>query len=231
MRTGRIEGAMTAEPHSQGPGLGGPRRGYSWAPFEPGHERSLVHGTRSPRTVGPLAERIEREARADPSWPDYLTSPEYGPAVAAWARSEAIVELLWRYLADQDVEHWLTEQAREESEETRTPRRTRRISTARRVTNALASLQRWETTAANHRSRLGLDPLSRARLGKDVAAARVDIARVMSGLDPAPPGLEWLVPGAGVDGGAAGDAAGRSGLPAGGDRGSGRDAPGVSGGS
>jgi hypothetical protein len=43
-------------------------------------------------------------------------------------------------------------------------------------------LHRFETQAANLRGRLGLDPLSRARLGKDIAATEVDIAKLMAGM-------------------------------------------------
>ena len=44
---------------------------------------------------------------------------------------------------------------------------------------------RLETTAERLRARLGLDPLSRARLGRDVSATRVDLAIVMGKLDAA----------------------------------------------
>jgi hypothetical protein len=46
---------------------------------------------------------------------------------------------------------------------------TRRMTTGRRVASVLEQLCKWESVAGHHRGRLGLDPLSRAKLGKDVA--------------------------------------------------------------
>src|SRR5690242_19882852 len=65
-------------------------------PFPVGHTLSMQSGARSPRTVGPLAEQIERDARADPSWPAWLSDSSYAPAVAAWAHAEARCVLLRR---------------------------------------------------------------------------------------------------------------------------------------
>jgi hypothetical protein len=50
------------------------------------------------------------------------------------------------------------------------------------VAPVLGALRLWEVRAANCRSRLGLDPLSAARLGRDVTAAQVDMARLLSGV-------------------------------------------------
>lgn len=150
----------------------GPARGYSWAPFEPGHTASLQHGARSERRVGPLAAEIEQSARSAPSWPPYLNGAEYGAAVTAWARAEAVVSLLWTWLdqhAEQGLEQLLAETSSEETDETTSKGRTHRMTTGRRVASALEQLRRWESAAAGHRARLGLDPLSRAKLSKDVA--------------------------------------------------------------
>ena len=51
-----------------------------------------------------------------------------------------------------------------------------------RIRAAYLLLHHAESRAATLRARLGLDPLSRARLGKDVAAGAVDIARLMASL-------------------------------------------------
>jgi hypothetical protein len=47
----------------------------------------------------------------------------------------------------------------------------------------LNDLHRFEKRAADGRSRLGLDPLSRARLGRDVTATKLDLAALMARLD------------------------------------------------
>ena len=51
-----------------------------------------------------------------------------------------------------------------------------------KVRPAADLLSRLEVTAAAMRSKLGLDPLSRAKLGRDTAASQVDLARVWAAL-------------------------------------------------
>jgi hypothetical protein len=48
---------------------------------------------------------------------------------------------------------------------------------------ALSALKDFESLAARARQRLGLDPLSRAQLGRDVAAQQVDLARLYESMD------------------------------------------------
>lgn len=54
-----------------------------------------------------------------------------------------------------------------------------------RVRTAYLLLHRAEARATTGRTRLGLDPLSAARLGRDRIAAQVDVARLMSDLERA----------------------------------------------
>ncbi|OJY53533.1 hypothetical protein [Pseudonocardia sp. 73-21] len=140
-------------------------------PFEPGHTASLQHGARSERRVAPLAEEIETAARADPTWPPHLRGREYAAAVRGWARAEAMAELLWRYLADRDLDEALTALETTDTETEQHKGRARSMSRSRRTTAALDAWQRAQTTAAYHRRQLGLDPVSRAKLGKDLAMA------------------------------------------------------------
>ena len=131
-----------------------------------------MHGARSPRKIAPLAEEIERELLADEATPDHLRRPEFGAAVRAWARAEAIVRLMWTWLAEQDVEDALTDVTKTaETEETSKGRTTRR-SISRRVVSVLEQLRRYEAHAAALRRALGLDPLSAGRLAKDLSASR-----------------------------------------------------------
>lgn len=51
-----------------------------------------------------MATEIEAELLADDATPDHLRCSEFAAARAAWARSEAVVRLLWDWLAEQDVE-------------------------------------------------------------------------------------------------------------------------------
>ena len=133
----------------------------------------MTTGAWSERKIAPLAAEIEQTARSSPSWPSYLDGPEYGAAVTAWARAEAVVNLLWRWLdqhAEQGLDELLADTHHEQTDEQVIGKgRSRRMTTGRRVASVLEQLRRWESAAAGHRARLGLDPLSRAKLGKDVA--------------------------------------------------------------
>ncbi len=137
-----------------------PARGYSWPPFQPGHTLSMKHGARSPRMVDPIAAELVESVTSELVW----LTPADMPAVWAWARAEAQVQLLTEYLA----------KAGNESGDGVGD------LDADRVKSAYALLHKAESRAATGRSRLGLDPLSRARLGRDVAAGRVDMARLMA---------------------------------------------------
>lgn len=135
-------------------------------PFEPGNEMAAKHGAYSPRKVDPLAGAFVDAVLAD-GGARHAHAQVYRPALWAWARAEAQVQLLTEYLAVAG------EAAGEgvgdlESE---------------RVRAAYLLLHRAEARALSGRARLGLDPLSRARLGKDVAAGQLDTARLMAELE------------------------------------------------
>ncbi|WP_326830227.1 hypothetical protein OIE13_17010 [Streptosporangium sp. NBC_01810] len=143
------------------PTAGTPARGYTWPPFEPGHTLSTKHAAYSPRRVDPLAAELVDQALADDAIP-YLRQPSYRPALWAWGRAEARVQLLAEHLAEHEAGgcRGCDKCARWDEQ-----------------------LRKWESAAGTHRGRLGLDPASRARLGKDTASAQVDMARLLSGLD------------------------------------------------
>lgn len=133
-----------------------PARGYSWPDAERGNELAVQHGAYSPRKVDPLAEHLVDLVLADPDVP-YLRASAYRPALWAWARAEAQCQLLTEYLAKaaEATEDGIGELG------------------DGRVHSAYLLLHRAETRATTGRTRLGLDPLSRAKLGKDVAIGAV----------------------------------------------------------
>ncbi|WP_059387263.1 hypothetical protein, partial [Arthrobacter sp. Hiyo1] len=120
-------------------------------PFAEGNELAVKHGAKSPRKVDPIAQALVSELLADASL-DYLRAPRYAAAVQAWAKAEAKSALITEWVDSMPIEM--------------------AAESKQGQTSPLELLRKWETTAQNHRSRLGLDPLSAARLGKDVAQAR-----------------------------------------------------------
>ncbi len=140
-----------------------PARGYRWEPFEDGNTAAVTHGGLSPRLIEPRAADIADALVALASEPTspvgYLADVSYGPAVRAWARCEASIERLDAFLG-----------ARGLLDDEGIPRPATRL------------LDRLETRSESLRARLGLDPLSRARLGRDIVAGSVDVARLMASL-------------------------------------------------
>jgi hypothetical protein len=136
-----------------------PAGGGQPRPYRPGNLEAVVHGANSAALVDAVAERYRAAAVAflggADHVPDYLGRREYDRAIQAWARAEARVDLVTRYL--DDVGHLDDE------------------GNPRPAARHLVDL---EAAAAKRRAELGLDPLSRARLGRDVAATGVDLARL-----------------------------------------------------
>jgi hypothetical protein len=129
-------------------------------PFEPGNELAIKSGAYSPRRVDPLAGRLVENTINDPETA-YLAAPRFRAAVWGWARAQARVELLTEWLEDHDSSG---------------------VDDDGDVLPVLTALRMWEVRAANALSKLGMDPMSAARLGRDRAAGAADLARVMQEL-------------------------------------------------
>ncbi len=125
-----------------------PPRGYRWEPFAAGNLASLRHGVYSPRTWKPLADRIAAEL---PDVAPWCARSTYGPAVTAWARVEAQLQL---------VMAWLDEHGPLDGQ-----------GEPRPATNLLVRL---ESQAQSLRAELGLSPLALAKLLSAFTSAPVD---------------------------------------------------------
>ena len=134
---------------AKGAGRGGPARDYSWEPFELGNEAAVRHGAWSERRVAPLADQARTRLLDVAPW---LASPAFAPAVEAWARAEARVALVDTYVAEQGP-----------LDENGKPR------------PAIELLIRLERLALTLRQAVGLDPASRARIERDLAAGVHDL--------------------------------------------------------
>ena len=97
---------MTEKPERRGNGAGhgGPARGYSWPPFEPGNEVALRHGAQSERRIGRRATVEKRRLlRQIGLRQDDLES--VGRALLLnWSRAAAALHLMDDYAAR---EGWL----------------------------------------------------------------------------------------------------------------------------
>jgi hypothetical protein len=117
-------------------------------PFAPGNTLAVTHGAYSPARVDPIAQTYIDELVADPGTA-YLTAHRFRAALWHWAQAQAKVQLLTEW-----VDGMSLQQA---------------ADSARGQTSPLELLRKWMATSQTWAARLGLDPLSAARLGKDVA--------------------------------------------------------------
>ena len=135
-------------PASGIPASGIPARGTGTRPpFAPGNTVNLRSGHRSPRVYGELARHLAAGLLEDR--PDLAAYPE---AVAAWSTLEAQATLLRRHVSEVGAIDPATGEPRP---------------------GTLTWLTKLEKHAADHRTRLGLDPRSEAALARERAAASV----------------------------------------------------------
>jgi hypothetical protein len=137
---------VSGESGGSGAGHGGPRRGYSWEPFRPGHDVSTKHGAYSVELVeADVARLLTDLQREGAPWLNVVDGPE----LQAWLRAEAALRRVHDWL---DVHGWLDEKGK--------PR------------PATELWSRLDRAAARARAALGFNPTSRAALGRDTATAR-----------------------------------------------------------
>ncbi len=119
-------------------------------PFEPGNETARKHGAHSSTIVEPRARAVLAALEAEA--PVWLHAVDRA-ALEAWARAEARCGIL---------RDWVDERGL--------------LDPKGKPTGAAELLLRCERQAADLRGRLGLDPLARARLGRDTAVAQAAAA-------------------------------------------------------
>lgn len=123
-------------------------------PFEKNNTLSLKHGAHSERSLAPIAEAWVKTALEQAP---YLRDPSYEPALLAWARFEAKCDLLHDWIDNHGL-----------------------IDEVGQATPAAKLLPTYEGRAAALRATLGMDPISRAKLQKDSAAAQIDYSILLS---------------------------------------------------
>lgn len=128
--------------------------------FVIGNLEHLTHGAYCDRVVSPRGEAILEQYRIAAPW---LAPVDIG-ALRDLARTEARVELLETFLAERDDGTVPGVSAK---------------GAVQAAADYLLKLQKHATTL---RSRLGFDPLSRAKLGRDVAATKVSATQVLAQL-------------------------------------------------
>lgn len=142
--------------------------------------------------MGAVAEAFRSRLMAAESTPPYLHDPSYEDAIMAYCRACAIVKLLWDWADKQGIDVLMADETDETEDEERaytkasddagSKRRTTRRTRSRHVSSVLEQIHKHENRAIKLRNALGLDPLARARLGRDVAAQKFDLAQAIAEL-------------------------------------------------
>jgi hypothetical protein len=139
------------------PAVDAPARGYSWPPFEPGNEAHRSHGALTARITAPLVRELVGELLALAQLPDspvsYLRDPSYLPEIEGWALAQVQERLVATWLEEHGV-----------------------IGEDGQPRAAVEVRRRLGEQAAGARSRLGLNPVSRAKLVGQLASATRDVA-------------------------------------------------------
>lgn len=130
----------------------GPARGYSWPPFGEGNTAALRHGAYSDAVVAPRAREILAGLLEDPQMPGHVRSPAWRYQAKAWARAEAIADVLYEHVAEMGAEGMMTP----------------------KLAGTKSPVDIWRAADAHAgrlRARLGLDPVAYAGLAKDLGLA------------------------------------------------------------
>jgi len=131
-------------------------------PFQPGNQMAVKHGAFTPARINPVAEQIIAGIHADDDL-SILRMPafQYG----LWAYATAAARVL-------RLEEWVDSMPIQQA-----------ADSDRGKTSPLELLRKWQTYMDNKAARLGLDPISYAKLHKTVASTKVDLARLLSEFD------------------------------------------------
>jgi hypothetical protein len=150
-------------------------------PFREGNTAALTHGARSPVIVGELAAQIRAGLLGREDAPAYLRNPDWTATLDSWAQAVAETQLLRQWRDRLTIEAAATEEtAAEESEHRPSLGTVKRRSRTQRIESVLGLLDRAERRAERLAARLGLDPVSRARMSSDMFGKGFDLALLLA---------------------------------------------------
>jgi hypothetical protein len=168
--------------------------------FVAGNTLSVVHGAsgthrtgappgmsrQDPSEMRDRAAEIERALRTELTDSPYIGQKDYSLTVTALARDQAMLDMMWEWVWAQPFAALLTEIMTTDETLTGLGGDTvRKHTLSKRMVSILGQIHQVEARADRKRQQLGLTPLSRARLGKDVASQQFDLAKLWAEVDRA----------------------------------------------
>jgi hypothetical protein len=155
--------------------------GKSAPAFQKGNQMALVHGAFSPGIVQPLVDQRLEAWLGDPDFPEYAKKPSQRFTLRSLARVEVRLELIYEAIEEMNLEDSLSEVSQTREKVTGGPDATvqRRRSRTEKRADYDERARRWETYRLNLLKELGLTPMAQTKMGRDVAAATVDLAQLI----------------------------------------------------
>jgi hypothetical protein len=159
--------------------------------FAPGNAQHTTHGARDARRTAELAVAVRDALLANPDIDDHLRNEQFAHAVWAWAWAEAQAQLLRAYVDASGLSEAMTEETRSNETETGIGKgAVDRKAVIRKTASVMDTLHKAEIRAGNFRKELGLTPLARGRLSKDVSQAKAHLIQMWADIDDAPEAIE-----------------------------------------
>lgn len=153
--------------------------------FEPGNTVPVTYGAYTPAVVAPRAETLLAEYLADPEFPDYAKTRMSRDLLLRLCQVRVRIALWWEAVEDAGVSAGdevttVSETVSGGGEQGPMKRRGRTVKS----TPAEETLRRWVAQEKDLCKELGLTPVARARMGRDVAQATQSLADLWKDGEP-----------------------------------------------
>jgi hypothetical protein len=153
--------------------------------FVEGNDVALSYGAYAPAVVTPRAESMLEELLEDPDFPEYAKARMSRPLLLRLCQVRVRIALWWEAVEDQGVgagdEVTLTQETVTGGGESGPMKRRGRSV---KSTPAEETLRRWVAQEEKLCTVLGLTPVARARMGRDVSAAASSLADLWKDGEP-----------------------------------------------
>ena len=151
-------------------------------PFGEGNEVAVTHGAYSDSVLSPRAAAKMEQWLADPDFPEHAKKPYLRDVLRSYAWIRARIDLYWEMCDELGPERAIEELTTTTEKVTGSLEAgdfVRRSKSRKRMAPE-ETLRRWDASALKYAEQLGLTPMARAKLGKDVSSTAVNLAQVFT---------------------------------------------------
>lgn len=151
-------------------------------PFGAGNEVAVTHGAYSDSVLSPRAAAKMEQWLADPDFPEHAKKPYLRDVLRSYAWIRARIDLYWEMCDELGPERAIEELTTTTEKVTGSMEdgTFKRTAKSRKRMAPEETLRRWDASALKYAEQLGLTPMARAKLGKDVSSTAVNLAQVFT---------------------------------------------------